>query len=87
MSSLTLGSAQLGTNMQEVVLQRRHQLGGLPHCDELRSISTAAAGDDTLFGGTGNDFLYGGAGTNTFKFASRLGQRHHHGLDRGDQRP
>ena len=66
--SLTLGSAQLGTDVQEVVLN-----GGTNTADFHAATSTVylygGAGNDTLIGGTGNDFLYGGAGTNTFGFA------------------
>ncbi len=65
--SLTLGGAQLGTDVQEVVLD-----GGTNTVDFHTATSTVylygGSGNDTLIGGTGNDFLYGGAGTNTFGF-------------------
>ena len=70
--SLTLGSAQLGTDVQQVILN-----GGTNTVDFSSATSSVflygGSGNDTLFGGTGNDFLYGGAGTNTFKFATGWG--------------
>jgi Ca2+-binding RTX toxin-like protein len=70
--SLTLGSAQLGSNVQEVVLN-----SGTNTVDFHTATSSVylygSSGNDTLFGGTGNDFLYGGAGTNTFTFATGWG--------------
>ena len=70
--SLTLGSALLGTDVQEVVLN-----GGTNTVDFSSATSSVylygGAGNDTLFGGTGNDFLYGGAGTNTFGFKAGWG--------------
>ena len=70
--SLTLGSAQLGSDIQEVVLN-----GGTNTVDFHTATSAVylygGAGNDTLIGGTGNDFLYGGAGTNTFKFDAGWG--------------
>jgi Ca2+-binding RTX toxin-like protein len=72
-ASLTLGSAQLGTNIQQVVLN-----GGTNSADFHTATSSVflygGANNDTLFGGVGNDFLYGGLGTNTFKFATGWGQ-------------
>ena len=72
-ASLVLGSAQLGTNVQQVVLN-----GGTNSADFHTATSSVflygGAGNDTLFGGTGNDFLYGGPGTNTFKFAAGWGK-------------
>ncbi len=70
--SLTLGSAQLGSDIQEVVLK-----GGTNTVDFHTATSAVylygSAGDDTLMGGAGNDFLYGGAGTNTFGFQAGWG--------------
>jgi Ca2+-binding RTX toxin-like protein len=70
--SLTLGSAQLGSDIQEVLLN-----GGTYTVDFHTATSAVflygGAGNDTLFGGTGNDFLFGGAGTNTFTFATGWG--------------
>jgi Ca2+-binding RTX toxin-like protein len=72
-ATLTLGSAQLGTDVQQVILN-----GGTNIADFHTATSSVflygGSGNDTLFGGTGNDFLYGGTGTNTFKFASGWGQ-------------
>ena len=72
-ATLTLGSAQLGTDVQQVILN-----GGTNTVDFRTATSTeylyGGAGNDTLFGGTGNDFLYGGAGTNTFGFQTGWGQ-------------
>jgi Ca2+-binding RTX toxin-like protein len=71
--SLTLGSAALGSDIQEVVLN-----GGTNTVDFSSATSSVylygGAGTNTLFGGTGNDFLYGGAGTNTFGFKPGWGQ-------------
>jgi Ca2+-binding RTX toxin-like protein len=71
--SLALGSAQLGSDIQEVVLN-----GGTNTADFHTATSSVylygGSGNDTLFGGTGNDFLYGGTGTNTFEFATGWGQ-------------
>ena len=71
-AALTLGSAQLGTDVQQVILN-----GGTNTADFHAATSSVflygGAGDDTLFGGTGNDFLYGGTGTNTFEFATGWG--------------
>jgi Ca2+-binding RTX toxin-like protein len=71
--SLTLGGAQLGSDIQEVVLN-----GGTNTADFSGATSSVylygGAGNDTLFGGTGNDFLYGGAGTNTFVEKAGWGQ-------------
>jgi hypothetical protein len=71
--SLALGSAQLGSDIQEVVLN-----GGTNTVDFHSAASSVylygGAGNDTLFGGTGNDFLYGGLGANIFKFATNWGQ-------------
>jgi autotransporter passenger strand-loop-strand repeat protein len=71
-ATLTLGSAQLGTDVQQVILN-----GGTNTADFHTATSTVylygGAGNDTLFGGSGNDFLYGGAGTNTFEFATGWG--------------
>jgi calpain family cysteine protease/hemolysin type calcium-binding protein len=70
--SLAYGSAQLGSDIQEVVLN-----GGTNTADFSADPNTiylyGGAGNDTLFGGTGNDFLYGGLGTNTFAFQSGWG--------------
>ncbi len=66
-ATLTLGSAQLGSDIQEVVLN-----GGTNTVDFSSATSSVylygGAGNDTLFGGSGNDFLYGGTGTSTFGF-------------------
>jgi Ca2+-binding RTX toxin-like protein len=71
--SLALGSAQLGNDIQEVVLD-----GGNNSADFHTATSAVflygSSGNDTLFGGTGNDFLYGGAGTNTFTFGTGWGK-------------
>ena len=71
--SLTLGSAQLGTDVQQVILN-----GGTNTVDFSSATSSVflygGSGNDTLFGGTGNDFLYGGTGTNTFGFKPGWGQ-------------
>jgi Ca2+-binding RTX toxin-like protein len=71
--SLTLGSAQLGTDVQEVVLN-----GGTNTADFHTAAGAVflygSSGNDTLFGGTGNDFLYGAAGTNTFEFGTGWGK-------------
>jgi Ca2+-binding RTX toxin-like protein len=70
--SLTLGSAQLGSDVQEVVLN-----SGTNTVDFHAATSSVylygGSGNDTLFGGTGNDFLSGGAGTNTFGFKTGWG--------------
>jgi hypothetical protein len=70
--SLTLGSAQLGTDVQEVVLN-----GGTNTVDFSSATSSVylygGSGNDTLIGGTGNDFLYGEGGTNTFGFQAGWG--------------
>ena len=72
-ATLTLGSAQLGTDVQQVILN-----GGTNTADFSSATSSVylygGAGNDTLFGGTGNDFLYGGTGTNTFEFQTGWGQ-------------
>ena len=72
-ASLTLGSAQLGTDVQQVIFN-----GGTNSADFHTATSSVflygGAGNDTLFGGAGNDFLYGGLGTNTFKFAAGWGK-------------
>lgn len=72
-ATLTLGSAQLGTDVQQVILN-----GGTNTADFRTATSSVflygGSGNDTLFGGSGNDFLYGGTGTNTFEFAAGWGQ-------------
>jgi Ca2+-binding RTX toxin-like protein len=72
-ASLTLGSAQLGTDVQQVILN-----GGTNTVNFTSATSAVflygGAGNDTLFGGTGNDFLYGGAGANTFEFGTGWGK-------------
>jgi hypothetical protein len=72
-ASLTLNSLQIGTDVQQVILN-----GGTNSVDFHAAASTVylygGSGNDTLFGGTGNDFLYGGTGTNTFTFAAGWGQ-------------
>ncbi len=71
--SLTLGSAQLGTDIQEVVLA-----GGTNTVDFHTATSAvflyAGSGTNTLTGGTGNDFLYGSSGTTTFAFEQSWGK-------------
>ena len=72
-ASLTLGSTQLGTDVQQVIFN-----GGTNSAD-FRTATTAVflyggSGNDTLFGGTASDFLYGGLGTNTFTFAANWGK-------------
>jgi Ca2+-binding RTX toxin-like protein len=71
-ASLVLGSAQLGTDVQQAVFS-----SGTNSADFHTATSSVylygGSGNDTLFGGTGNDFLYGGTGTNTFKFAAGWG--------------
>ena len=83
-ASLALGSAQLGTDVQQVIFN-----GGTNSADFHTATSSVflygGAGNDTLFGGTGNDFLYGGARHQHVHIRSRLGQGHHRGLDRGNQ--
>jgi Ca2+-binding RTX toxin-like protein len=70
--SLTLGSTQLGSDIQEVVLN-----GGTNTVDFHTATSAVflygGSGNDTLFSGAGNDFLYGGAGSNTFEFQTGWG--------------
>ncbi len=72
-ATLTLGSAQLGSDIQEVVLA-----GGTNTADFHTASSAvflyAGAGTNTLTGGTGNDFLYGSAGTTTFAFQQGWGK-------------
>jgi len=62
--SLALGSAQLGSDIQEVVLN-----GGTNTADFHTATSSVY-----LYGGSGNDTLFGGTGTNTFEFATGWGQ-------------
>jgi Ca2+-binding RTX toxin-like protein len=69
--SLTLGSPQLGSNVQEVVL------AGGNNTVDFSSATTAVylyggSGNDTLEGGAGHDFLFGGAGDDTFVFKQGL---------------
>jgi Ca2+-binding RTX toxin-like protein len=70
--SLAYGSSQLGSDIQEVVLN-----GGTNTADFSADPNAiylyGGAGTDTLFGGSGNDFLYGGGGTNTFGFKTGWG--------------
>ena len=85
--SLTLGSAQLGTNVQQVIFN-----GGTNTADfhtattpgvplrRLPATTRCSAAPATTSS-------MAALGTNTFTFASRLGQGHHRGLDRGHQRP
>jgi Ca2+-binding RTX toxin-like protein len=72
-ATLTLGSAQLGTDVQQVILN-----GGTNTVDFHTASSSVylygGSGNDTLFGGVGNDFLFGSAGTNTFEFATGWGK-------------
>jgi Ca2+-binding RTX toxin-like protein len=72
-ATLTLDSAQLGTNVQQVVLN-----SGTNTADFRTATSSVylygGSGNDTLFGGTGNHFLYGGIGTNTFTFGTGWGK-------------
>ncbi|PWT84366.1 MAG: hypothetical protein C5B56_15750 [Proteobacteria bacterium] len=70
--SLALNSAQLGSDVQEVVLS-----GGTNTADFSSATSSVylygTAGNDTLLGGSGNDYLFGGAGSNTFQFQQGWG--------------
>ncbi len=72
-ATLTLGSAQLGSDIQEVVLN-----GGANTADFHTATSAvflyAGPGTNTLTGGTGNDFLYGSSGTTTFAFKQGWGK-------------
>jgi Ca2+-binding RTX toxin-like protein len=65
--SLAYGSAQLGSDIQEVVLNGGTNTADFS-ADPNQIYLYAGAGTNTLFGGSGNDFLYGGAGTDTFGF-------------------
>ncbi len=71
--SLTLGGAQLGSDVEEVVLN-----GGNNTVDFHTATSPVylygGAGNDTLTGGSGGDFLSGGSGTNTFVFQTGWGR-------------
>ena len=71
--SLALGSSQLGSDIQEVVLS-----GGANTVDFHTATSQVflygGAGNDSLFGGSGSDFLYGAGGTNIFQFAAGWGK-------------
>jgi Ca2+-binding RTX toxin-like protein len=72
-ASLVYGSSQLGTDVQQVILN-----GGTNTVDFSADHTTSAylyggAGNDTLMGGASNDFLYGGFGTNTFAFQQGWG--------------
>jgi Ca2+-binding RTX toxin-like protein len=71
--ALTLGSAQLGTDVQEVVLNGGNNTVNFSGATGS-SYLYGAAGNDTLLGGTGNDYLWGGAGSNTFVFQPGWGK-------------
>src|SRR6202035_3927127 len=71
-ATLTLGSSQLGTDVQQVILNSGTNTADF-HTATSSVFLYGGSGNDTLFGGTGNDFLYGGTGTNTIGFASRWG--------------
>ncbi len=71
--SLTLGSAQLGSDIQQV------ELGGGTNTADFHTATSAVflhagSGTNTLIGGSGNDFLYGSTGTTTFEFLQNWGK-------------
>ncbi|PWT85096.1 MAG: hypothetical protein C5B56_14550 [Proteobacteria bacterium] len=71
--SLTLGSSQIGSDVQEVVLNGGNNTVNFSAASSS-SYLYGAAGNDTFIGGSGNDYLYGGAGNNTFAFQPLWGQ-------------
>src|SRR6202035_3188483 len=72
-ATLTLGSSQLGTDVQQVILNSGTNTADF-HTATSSVFLYGGSGNDTLCGETGNDFLYGGTGTITFEFAANWGQ-------------